>query len=90
MNLAPGRHAVDVLFAIQEGSEGSSITVSWGDQHLGVTLAEATGTWDTYERLSMGFFEIDQATDGAILLECAEKKGEAVMNCRELRLIKLP
>ena len=90
LKLKPGRYSVDVLFAIQEGSEGSTIAISWGDQHVGATLSEATGTWDTYQRLPMGFFDVGEESDSALLLKCVEKKGEAVMNCREVRLIKLP
>ncbi len=53
-------------------------------------MSEATGTWDTYQRLPMGFFDVGEESDSALLLKCVEKKGEAVMNCREVRLIKLP
>jgi hypothetical protein len=90
LKLKPGRYSVDVLFAIEEGSQGSSISISWGAQSVGATLSEATGTWDTYQRLLMGFLDVAEESEGALLLECIEKEGVAVMNCRELRLIKLP
>ena len=89
LKLKPGKYSVDLLFAIEAGSEGSTISVSWGDQRLGVNLSEATGTWDSYQRLPLGFIEVGEETEGDLLLECVEKKGLAVMNCREIRLIKL-
>ena len=75
---------------VEEGSQGSSISISWGAQSVSATLSEATGTWDTYQRLTMGFLDVAEESEGGLLLECVEKKGVAVMNCREVRLIKLP
>jgi alpha-L-fucosidase len=89
LKLKPGKYSVDILFAVEAGSEGSTVSVSWGEQRLGVTLSEATGAWDSYQRLPLGFINVGEESERSLLLECVEKKGVAVMNCREIRLIKL-
>lgn len=47
------------------------------------------GTWDSCQRLPLGSFEVGDEIVRSLLLECVEKKGVAVMSCREVCLIKL-
>ena len=82
---APGTYNVEVQFGCEPKSTGSTYRVVVGDQDVTGEIT-STGSWDKYERRSLGEIHIDRAGKASLEVRAIQKPGQAVMNLRSITL----
>jgi len=82
---APGTYDVEIEFGCERRSAGSTYRVVVGDQEVTGEVT-ATGSWDKYERRSLGEIRIEQAGKASLEVRAIMMKGGAVMNLRSITL----
>lgn len=83
--VAPGMYDVEVQFGCEPNSAGSSYRVVVGEQEVTGKII-STGSWDEYERQSLGEIRIERTGKTSLEVRPIEKKGMAVMNLRSITL----
>ena len=84
---AAGDFVVELKYACEAGSQGSTFQISVGRENLAARIAEDTDTWYDFEIIKLGQLKIAQAGPQTLTLKPVNKPGEAVMNLAWLRLI---
>jgi hypothetical protein len=83
--VAPGAYDVEIEFGCEPKSAGSAYRVVVGDQEVTGEVT-STGSWDKYERRSLGEIRVEQAGKASLEVRPIEKPGMAVMNLRSITL----
>ena len=83
----PGKFRVEILQGCGNGSGGSEVEFSVGEQKLAITVEE-TGGFQSFVRRDVGTIELAQAGRFTLVVKPRKKPGVAVMDLREVRLIR--
>ena len=83
--VAPGDYDVEIEFGCDRRSGGSTYRIVVGDQEVTGQVTE-TGSWDVYERQSLGEIHVDRAGEASLEVRPVTKPGMAVMNLRSITL----
>jgi beta-mannosidase len=81
----PGTYSVATMTSCPNGEEGSTYTVSVGDQSVPGTVA-ATGSFDKYQNTTLGTVQIPQAGDTTLVVRATSKPHRFVMNLKSVTL----
>jgi hypothetical protein len=84
---APGRYRVDALQGCGPGSGGARVDFAVGDAHL-TLVVEDTGGFQSFVRRDVGELRL-MAGRQTLRVQPRTKPGAAVMDLREVRLVKL-
>jgi hypothetical protein len=82
----PGQFDVSINYALNQDSEGSTVSVALDDQSLNTKLT-STGNWTTYRNLKIGSIRVSKAGRVTFTLKPVTKPGVAVMNLRSIVLV---
>ncbi len=81
-----GRYRVELNYACEEPSAGSTFDVRIGSSLLSGTVVN-TGGWKNYTTVTLGEVELTGGTRAAVVVQATSKPGLGVMNLRNLRLL---
>jgi alpha-mannosidase len=82
-----GEYVVELRYACEAGSEGTTFEVALGGQRLASRVAAHTVTWYDHEVVELGRLSLPDGGSQRLLLKPLLKPGVAVMNLAWLRLI---
>jgi alpha-L-fucosidase len=83
----PGDYFLELTYACENGSGGTKFSVSANDASVDYTVAE-TGTWYSFKTIKIGGFGFPSARRVTFAVKALNKPGYAVMNLKEVRLVK--
>jgi putative membrane-bound dehydrogenase-like protein len=81
----PGKYAVWLEWACDDGSAGNSYVLRAGDQRLAGTVA-GTGNWDTYRKARVGEVALGAGRQQVVVRSAAKVKG-ALLDLKAIRLV---
>jgi len=83
-----GTYSVEFEYACENGSQGSTFDIIAADAKLAGKVAEATGGWDRFKKISVGKLTIAKDGQVDIVVRPTSKPGGAagIMNLRALML----
>jgi alpha-L-fucosidase len=81
-----GSYDVELEYACQNGSEGSTLDITAGDARLSTKIAAATGGWNSFRTVLLGKLAIVKDGHVTIAIKPSSKPGQGVMNLRGLKL----